>query len=50
VRWGFLALNAGDTADSLSDAPRRRDWHDLPPTIPEAWGLRLAPVAADAAR
>lgn len=51
VKWeGSLALNAGDyLAGFLSDAVHGPgDWHDLPPYEPEAWGLRLAPVAADA--
>jgi hypothetical protein len=51
VKWeGTLALNAGDyLAGFLSDAVHGPgDWHDLPPFDPEAWGLRLAPVADDA--
>ncbi|MDO9693427.1 MAG: hypothetical protein Q7W56_01705 [Candidatus Latescibacteria bacterium] len=51
VHWvGELALNAGDyLAGFLSDAVHGPgDWHDLPPYDPEAWGLRLAPLAADA--
>ncbi|MDO9172115.1 MAG: hypothetical protein Q7W29_09810 [bacterium] len=50
VRWeDTLALNAGDyLAGFLSDAVHGPgDWHDLPPYDPEAWGLRLMPVAAD---
>jgi len=51
VRWEeALALNAGDyLAGFLSDAAHGPgDWLDLPPFAPEDWGLRLAPVAADA--
>ena len=51
VKWeGSLALNAGDyLAGFLSDAVHGPgDWHELPPYDPEAWGLRLTPVAADA--
>ncbi len=50
VYWvGELALNAGDyLAGYLSDAVHGPgDWHDLPPYDPDAWGLRLAPLAAD---
>ncbi|MBK9302497.1 MAG: hypothetical protein IPM94_00955 [bacterium] len=51
VRWEeTLALNAGDyLAGFLSDAAHGPDdWLDLPPFAPDDWGLRLAPVAADA--